>query len=216
MEAMGPSSIEDHWNKSYSSQSPDQTGWYESKPEQSLELIQACNLSLDDPILDVGVGASTLFDYLLHDGFSNLLGLDISDVALSKLRSNLGEEQAAQVSLIQGDITNDEWLVGLGEIALWHDRAMLHFLIEQPARQAYISALHKLVRPGGFVILATFAKGGASKCSGLDILNYDEGMMQEFLGDEFSLIQSSHYSYSMPSGDTRAYLYALFQRVVAT
>ena len=50
---------------------------------------------------------------------------------------------------------------------IWHDRAVFHFLINPADRHAYIERVMRAVRPGGYVIIATFAEDVPEKCSGL-------------------------------------------------
>ncbi len=70
----------------------------------------------------------------------------------------------------------------------------------------------KLVKPGGFVILAAFHLNGAAKCSGLPVHRYDQQMMAEKLGSGFELHRAFGYTHTMPSGDKREYIYTLFER----
>ena len=60
-------------------------------------------------------------------------------------------------------------ILKLQNAAVWHDRAVFHFLTQEQHRQTYHSLLQKIVMPGGFVIMATFAMDGATKCSGLPV-----------------------------------------------
>ncbi|HEX7976758.1 MAG TPA: class I SAM-dependent methyltransferase [Anaerolineales bacterium] len=202
----------DHWDRIYSAKPVQLLSWYEPRPEASLRLLDQCGLGVDDPLLDVGAGASTWIDCLIEKGFRRIYALDISAVALDRLRARLGEQGAKRVSWIVGDVTQPDWLGPLSGIALWHDRALLHFLTREEDRQAYRSALLKAVRPGGYVILAAFSLQGAKQCSGLDVHNYDQDLLAEFLGDGFALKEWFDELYTMPSGDLRPYIYTLFQR----
>jgi hypothetical protein len=76
----------------------------------------------------------------------------------------------------------------------------------------YLSTLKKVVKKGGYVIIAAFSLKGAKKCSGLDVKNYDQNMLAKFLGKDFILLEYFDYTYYMPSGKLRPYIYALFQR----
>jgi hypothetical protein len=67
--------------------------------------------------------------------------------------------------------------------------------------------------PGGFVILAAFAMNGATKCSGLPVQRYSVDSLCEFLGDGYRLVESSDYTYRMPSGDLRPYVYTRVQKI---
>ncbi len=204
--------LEDHWNQIYSSQTVRELSWYEDRPEPSLTLVDKCGLGAEDPILDVGVGASTFIDCLIERGFQNLYAVDISEIALDKLKARLGTEKASRVSWIIDDITKPARLAQLSNIALWHDRALLHFLTEEEQRQIYKRTLINAVRPGGHAIIAAFSPQGAKHCSGLAVHNYDHKSLAEFLGKNFELKEWFDFLYTMPSGDHRPYIYTLFQK----
>lgn len=206
-------SLKDHWNRIYNSSPITQLGWYETVSIPSVELIERCAIPRQYPIVDVGSGASILVSNLLELGYRNLYAVDISEAALEKAKTLLREEQAAQVHWMVDDITNPSAVLQLRNIAIWHDRAAFHFLTEEQDRQTYRSVLQKTVMPGGFVIMAAFAMDGAAKCSGLPVQRYDAERLSEFLGIEFRLIESLDYTYRMPSGDLRPYVYARFQKI---
>ena len=86
-----------HWDKVYSKNDLDKLGWYEETPQPSLDLINSCNLNKDAAILDVGSGASTLIKNLIHDSYSNIFALDISQVALDRAKQLLTHEEAEKV-----------------------------------------------------------------------------------------------------------------------
>lgn len=204
--------MKEHWNKVYKSREIDKLGWYEDKPIPSLNLLSRCNIDKDDPILDVGCGATTFIDCLIGQGFTNIVAVDISETALNKLKERLGEEKASLVEFIVDDITQPIHINNLKNIAVWHDRALLHFLLEETQLQAYLTTLKKVVKEDGYVIIATFSLKGAKRCSGLDVKQYDQDMLAEFLGNDFELVEYLEYEYHMPSGETRPYVYTLFQR----
>ncbi|MFC2012709.1 hypothetical protein ACFLUE_00315 [Chloroflexota bacterium] len=116
------------------------------------------------------------------------------------------------VKWIVDDITNPVHIRNLGEVDIWHDRAVLHFLVKDDEQNAYLSTLKRLVKQGGYVLIAVFSLNGAKECSDLDIRNYDENLLTEFLGEEFELIEHFDYMYYMPSGESRPYIYTLFRR----
>jgi ubiquinone/menaquinone biosynthesis C-methylase UbiE len=163
-------------------------------------------------IIDIGSGATTLIEHLLNSGYTNLTTLDLSTVALQKGQEKLGAKRAAQVNWINGDVTNLQQLSGIKPADLWHDRAVLHFLTSDVDQQAYFDNLREVVKSGGIVLISAFGIGGAEKCSGLDVVNYDEHMLAERLGDEFKLLEAFDHIYSMPSGSDRKYIYTVFKR----
>lgn len=202
----------EHWNEVYEGTPTDRLGWYEELPGPSLDLINEVNISPKDRLLDAGAGATTLIDRLLSDGYENLVAVDISEVALRRLAERLDPEQAAKVGWIVGDLTDPDTLEGVDPVGLWHDRAVLHFLTEEEARQNYVRSLRSLVKPGGWVIVAAFSLDGAPRCSGLEVRNYDHRMIGDLLGPDFQLERHFDYVYHQPSGDARPYVYTLFQR----
>jgi len=208
-------SYKQHWNKVYSSKAITQLGWYEAYPAVSIDFLEQCSLEKDAPILDVGAGATTFVDHLLAAGYQNIIALDISQVALERLQDRLGEERAAQVQWITADITNPPLALEIGKILFWHDRACLHFMTGESQQQAYVKMLKQLLRPGGYALISAFAVGGAVKCSGLDVVNYDEAGLVDLLREQFELRSCDYYTYTMPSSDLRLYVSALFQKKMA-
>ena len=204
--------IQEHWNRIYTSRAVEQLGWYEPVPEPSLRLLSACRLRPDDPLLDVGVGASTFIDHLLAAGFRRVIAADISAAALQRLRERLGLEKASRVQWVVDDVAAPVELCWRSGVALWHDRALFHFFTAEPQRRAYRDTLDSLLHPGGYVILAAFAIGGANRCSGLEVSNYDVPRLGTFLGARYRLLDSFDYLYHTPGGEVRPYVYTLFQR----
>ncbi len=200
-----------HWDQVYDKADICRLGWYEAAPEPSLRLIRECGLPRDAVLLNVGVGATTLVDELLAMGFHNLIVNDISPRALEKLKQRLGAEKE-KIHWVVDDLTRPRALPRIGPVDLWHDRAVLHFFTEKEEQNAYFNLLKKLVKPGGFVILAAFHLEGAAKCSGLSVHRYDQHMLAEKLGSGFELQRAFEHTYTMPSGDERKYIYTLFER----
>ncbi len=207
------SSMKEHWDEIYEALDADELTWYEEIPEPSIKLLSKCHIKKDESILDVGAGASTFIDHLVNQGFSNISATDISEIALNKLKKRLGEK-ASQVRWIVDDITQPVHVQNLKNIALWHDRAVLHFLLEENQQNMYLSTLKKVIKKGGYVIIAAFSLKGAKKCSGLDVKNYDQNMLAKFLGKDFSLLEYFDYTHHMPSGEPRPYIYTLFHKII--
>lgn len=201
-----------HWNAAYQKSPVTNLGWYEENPAPSIELIEACSLPKEALIFNAGAGASTLISELLTKGYENLVVNDISSVALAELKNNLLVPKNAHIKFIVDDLTNPAELLKLKNIDLWHDRAVLHFFTEEKDQKTYFDLLKSVLKPKGFVILAEFNLEGAKKCSGLDVFNYNEEMLQERLGNDFELLKSFNYTYTQPSGNTREYVYTLFQK----
>lgn len=96
-----------YWDKVYQSKSETELSWYQELPAQSLALISELNLYADDKIIDIGGGESHLVDYLIDAEFKNITILDISSIALDKLKNRLGEK-AKSVNFVVSDIVKFE------------------------------------------------------------------------------------------------------------
>ena len=206
-----PKDIERHWNKVYERSEVDSLGWYEDYPAPSLNLIHHCNLDRSSSILNVGAGASSLVDELIKAGYTNIIANDISAIALQALKTRLGQK-SDEVTWITDDILNPSKLNKIEQVSLWHDRAVLHFFMDEKDQADYFKLLNKLVKPGGFAIIAAFNLQGAEKCSGLPVYRYNKEMLQERLAGKFELLDAFNYTYTMPSGNTREYVYTLFRK----
>lgn len=204
--------FEKHWNNAYLKSPVTNLGWYEESPTPSLALIGDCKLPSDATIFNAGAGASTLIECLLNDGFTNLIVNDISASALVELRNSLSTHVNSNIEFIVDDLTNPSELLKLKNVDLWHDRAVLHFFTTQNQQEAYFDLLKKAINKNGYVILAEFNLEGAKKCCGLEVVNYNENMLKSGLGSDFKLLKAFDYTYTQPSGNTREYVYTLFQR----
>jgi len=201
-----------HWNKAYARVDETKLGWYEADVSPSMQLIQKANVGPASRLLSVGAGSTTLIDALLEHGYNNLLATDISDVALQTLQNRIGK-LSNKVEWIVDDLINATLLNEIDPVDLWIDRAVLHFFTEEADQNAYFRLLKNLVHKYGYVILAEFNLASAEKCSGLPVHRYDVSKLQEKLGQDFNLITSFEHDYTMPSGDSRTYIYSLFQRI---
>jgi len=197
-----------HWEQVYETKSPDEVSWFQQRPELSLRLIGAINVGKADGIIDVGGGASVLADFLLDEGYENLTVLDISSAALARARQRLGE-RAAKVKWIEVDVTTFQ---SPATFAVWHDRAVFHFLTVAADRAAYVRALREALRPGGHAIIATFAADGPTRCSGLDVARYDAPSIWAELGVGFELQEEVREVHRTPWETEQAFSYFRFVR----
>lgn len=171
----------DFWEGVHDSKDVDGVSWWQSVPELSLGLVGAAGLTHEDGIIDVGAGWSTLIDYLLKDGYTDLTAIDLSATALATVRERNGDA-ALGVVLDVADVLD---LRPSRRYALWHDRAVFHFLTEPDERDDYRASLRRSLQPGGWVVVATFGPDGPTTCSGLPIVRYTHReLAAEFPGFE--------------------------------
>ena len=196
----------EHWENIYRTKQADSVSWFQEHALRSLEIIRSIGAPLAAHIIDVGGGASTLVDDLLNDGYRHVSVLDLSASALEVVRKRLGAK-GNDVSWIAGDIRD----VNLSDRTydIWHDRAVFHFLIDPADRAAYVRQVMKTVKPGGHVIMATFAPDGPEQCSGLPVARYAPDQLHGEFGSAFELIEHASEAHTTPWGSVQQFVYCL-------
>lgn len=193
-----------HWEQVYSTKAADSVSWFQERADQSLWFIHNTGLGKDAAIIDVGGGASRLVDDLVAEGYTDLTVLDLSSAALAVARKRLGN-RAEGVHWLEGDITRTDFPAH--RFDLWHDRAVFHFLTDPRDRHAYIERVMHSVRPGGHVVIATFAENGPEKCSGLPVARYEPETLHAEFGDAFELVAHEKESHQTPAGSIQQFVY---------
>lgn len=198
--------LEAHWEGVYRSKRPDEVSWFTPHLQTSVALINSTGVSLDAPIIDVGGGASTLVDDLLASGYRDVTVLDVSRSALDVARSRLGA-RSSHVTWLVDDVTGAQ--LPREHFAVWHDRAVFHFLIGADERERYVAQVRHAVAPGGYVIVATFGPEGPLRCSGLTTARYDADALHAVFGDDFEMIDRREERHQTPAGGEQQFIYCL-------
>lgn len=193
-----------HWRNVYEQKEADAVSWYRAHLDVSLRFIGSAGLAPEARIVDVGGGASTLVDDLLDDGFTNVAVLDLAAPALDVARGRLGA-RAGKVDWIVGDAT--EPVLPEGSVDFWHDRAVFHFLTDARVRADYLAEVHRAVRVGGHVLVATFGLDGPEQCSGLPVARYDADSIHATFGDAFEKIGEARELHATPWGSKQSFVY---------
>jgi 2-polyprenyl-3-methyl-5-hydroxy-6-metoxy-1,4-benzoquinol methylase len=200
-----------HWENVYSTKGENEVSWFQESPAPSLELIELARPALDAAIVDIGGGASRLVDQLLARGFTNVTVLDLSEAALAAAGARLGDK-AGQVQWVAADVT--KWYPSQS-FDVWHDRAAFHFLTDPADRAGYVACLDKAIKPGGAVIIGTFALDGPEKCSGLPVSRYDAASLGEALGSRFQLIHTRRHEHATPWAAIQRFQFSVFRRAAS-
>lgn len=199
----------EHWESVYTRHASDTVSWYQTQPTRSLELLVDTGIGPDSTIIDVGGGDSTLVDALVQRQLGHVTVLDLSRTAIERAKVRLGP-LAQEVTWIEADVTRAELPPKAYDV--WHDRAVFHFLTEPQDRARYITTATASIRPGGTLIVATFASDGPTHCSGLAVARYcPEDLAAEF-GDAFALLRGFGDVHKTPSGAEQQFTYAVFRR----
>ncbi len=200
--------IEQHWDNIYRTKNSEDLGWYEQRPS-TLDLVQRFS-SPSDPVIDIGGGDSRMVDELVRAGYGDLTVLDVSDSALTRARSRLGSA-GQSVRWIRADVTRWEptrtW-------ALWHDRAVFHFLTAEEDRRAYVHIARQAVAPRGHMVVAAFALDGPDQCAGLPVERYDADRLASAFGTGFRVVEhTTEHRQDTSVGDSRPYVAVVMQRL---
>src|SRR3989442_807916 len=198
--------LKSHWEDIYRNKLPTQVSWYQPHALRSWSLIRRVSPSPDGAIIDVGGGASTLIDDLLGAGYHDLTVLDLSATALAEARTRLGA-RANAVRWIEADIL--EASLPKAGYSVWHDRAVFRFLTAPDDRARYVAQVRRAVRSGGFVLVATFADDGPTRCSGLEVNRYSSDALHAEFGAPFRLMASEREQHVTPGGVRQAFIYCL-------
>ena len=184
-----------HWEQIYRDRGPREVSWFQADPAVSAELIEAAVAGdRNAPVIDVGGGASLLAAGLAGAGFTDVTVLDISAEALDASRR---QDTTGTVSFVRADVLSwpppRRWQV-------WHDRAVFHFLTSPRNRARYLAALRQGLRPGGALILATFAPDGPTHCSGRPVARYSARDLADVLGADFTVTTTRTEQHRTPGG----------------
>lgn len=196
-----------YWEKVHHGKDVDGVSWWQSVPGLSLGLVDSTGLDLDAPIIDVGAGWSTLVDHLLDRGYRDLSAIDLSLTALQTVRDRLGPA-GENVTLTVADVLD---LHTGRTYDLWHDRAVYHFLTEPDEREDYRASLDRSLRPGGWLVVATFGPDGPTTCSGLPIVRYTHTELAAEFPD-YELVDTAGEEHLTPWGTSQQFTAILMRR----
>jgi SAM-dependent methyltransferase len=198
-----------HWDRVYGGKADEALSWYQRYPVRSLALIERFGPNRSVRLIDAGAGTSPLLGELLRRGYRDLWWLDLSSVAQARARRQLGE-LAARVRWVLSDVARA--VLPTASFDVWHDRAVFHFLTGEAGRSVYVRAVARALRPGGHLIIATFAEDGAERCSGLPVRRYDAETLAAVFGEPFELLHSERELHRTPGGAVQSFRYCVLQR----
>jgi hypothetical protein len=184
-----------HWDAAYRDRGATGVSWFQPVASVSEELIRRLAVPPDAAIIDVGGGASILVDDLLSQGFRDLTVLDVSTVALDTVSDRLPVD--APVTLLHADLLS--WKPDR-RYDVWHDRAVLHFLVDDADRATYRETLERALRRGGYALIGTFASDGPEYCSGLPVRRCSVDDLVGLLGPECEVLAERREEHVTPGG----------------
>lgn len=195
------------WDRAYA-EGDSSRSWYQPQASESLEFIASTGSTAADSVVDVGGGASPLVDGLIALGYRDLTVVDLSAEGLSVARDRLGP-QAPAVSWVIADVL--AWSPGR-TFDVWHDRAVLHFLLEDEVREAYAARAAALVAPGGWITVGGFSPDGPSSCSGLPVRGASSEDLAALFAPTFQAVSTAAVVHTTPGGSPQSFAWLAAQR----
>lgn len=197
----------EHWEKIYSTKALNEVSWYQPTPETSLNIIEETGITKDAAIIDVGGGDGFLVDHLLKAGYTDITVLDISEKAIERAKTRLGN-----------DANNVKWICTdaaqfnpTEQYDLWHDRAAFHFLRNENEIANYVETAINNIKPNGNMVIGTFAKDGPLKCSGIEISQYDAADLATTF-TELSIKESYKIAHPTPFDTIQNFTFCCFKK----
>ena len=190
-----------HWDDVYAAKAADETSWFQRSYDTSMRLIAAADPT-HGPLVDIGGGVGTLVDELVDDGWRDVTVLDISAEAMRIVRERLAGRTDVRITTIASDVL--DWRPGRA-YAVWHDRAVLHFLTDDADRAAYARLAADAVMPGGALVIGCFAPDGPEACSGLPVRRASAQELADLFTDHFALEASEQEEHVTPWGAVQAF-----------
>jgi len=214
---MGTSAA-DHWDTVYGTKATDEVSWFQRQPTTSPRLLTSV-APPSSTVIDIGAGASTLADSLLKAGWSDVTVLDVSATALALVRDRVGVMVGDQPSNQLGQRPRSASFVVADVLSwkpertydAWHDRAVFHFLVRPEQREQYVATAARAIRPGGVLVLGTFAADGPTQCSGLPTSRYDADALAQVFAPGFSLEHSEREEHVTPGGTVQAFTWVVLR-----
>ena len=192
-----------HWDTVYASKSSEETSWFEPEATLSARLIADHPLPAAVPrtAVDVGAGRSPLAGALLASGWGVTM-LDCSEVALASA--------PADADRVVSDVLT--WRPTPAAFGVWHDRAVLHFLVDERDRRAYAELAARAVALGGIAVIGCFAPDGPEQCSGLPVRRASADDLATLFDGGFTLEHAEQAVHLTPWEAPQAFTWVVLRR----
>lgn len=196
-----------HWENIYQTKALENVSWYQAVPEISLSFIEKyCDKNA--VIIDIGGGDSFLSDFLLKNNYQNVHVLDISAAAIERAKNR----QAALSKNIHWHVCDVLDFMPETKFDFWHDRAAFHFLTHATEINKYVEIAFQTLNENGFLSVGTFAKNGPTKCSGIEITQYDEADMRAVFEPHFQFVESIKHAHQTPFNSIQNFTFCIFKK----
>jgi 2-polyprenyl-3-methyl-5-hydroxy-6-metoxy-1,4-benzoquinol methylase len=204
--------LREHWQAAYTSKSAEQRSWSD-QADTSFGLVHKHAPNPNFSIVDVGGGASPLAVKLITAGYNDVTVVDISQQALDEARTG-GEATGVGTAIehVKWVCTDVRTWQPNCTYDVWHDRAVLHFLVDEAERVAYSRLAATSMRPSGILIVATFSEDGPEACSGLPVRRSTHDELLSLFGSSVTEIERFREEHHTPWGSVQPFNWSVFRR----
>ena len=197
---------EAHWDKAY--ENTKTKNWTERAQPAIHKWLTELQLNKNATILCAGAGDSFIIDYLLDQGFTNIVANDISGSALDLLKTRI---DSTCVTYVKDDLVNPTILQQYhGTVDLYIDRATLHFFTTCRDKDFYFDHIKKLLSPEGIAMIGVFSQYNNPKCSGLDLQLWSMDSLKNRF-NKFVILDEFQQAYVEINDNIRNYIYLMVQ-----
>lgn len=201
-----------HWENIYQTKKFEEVSWYQKEPTTSIDFLKKLKIKKTDKIIDIGGGDSYFVDHLLNLGYKQITVLDISESAIKRAKSRLGDK-AKNVKWVIADAATFK---ANEKYDFWHDRAAFHFLTDDNEIESYIKTIKNGLSSKGVLVLGTFSEQGPKKCSGIEIKQYSESSMTNRLNKFFKKIICIEVEHKTPFDSIQNFIFCSFMKLQLT
>ncbi|MDQ6997024.1 MAG: nitroreductase family protein [Mariprofundus sp.] len=177
------------WEARYQDTAMERLPWFHHGLDADFaEAIARLGIS-DGAVLDVGCGPGTQAVALAKQGFS-VTAIDISKSAVSHAEL-LAETEQVDIIFHVDDVLD---LRMSGQFDLLLDRGIFHCFPDTTDQQAYLSAIKRLLKPQGILLLKCFHKDETGEMG--PPCRYNEADIRRLFGEGFELVEAHDSQFS--------------------
>jgi len=179
------------WEARYQETPAGQLPWFYADLDPDIAQVIGDLDTSDNDVLDLGCGPGTQAVALAKQGL-RVAASDVSGTAIEAAKA-LACTEGVNIEFHVDDILNSQ-LHGSFDIIV--DRGIFHIFAEAADQQAYLSTVHRLLKPQGLLILKCFHKDETGEMGPPG--RYDTTDIQRFFTDRFELLEAraSHFTSS--------------------
>lgn len=187
-------SLSGGWEARYQETPSEQLPWFHTELDQNIaSAIEEQGLT-GGRLLDLGCGPGTQSVALAALGF-DVTASDVSETAVASARK-LAQQKDANITFYVDDILHSS-LTGPFDVIV--DRGIFHCFADAADQQAYLTTIHRLLRPEGMLLLKCFHQDETREQGPPG--RYGEADIRHHFADRFELIKAHACRFSSSALD---------------